>query len=165
MGMIYMQMAQEMQDAIGFSGALSKQLIGTAQGIVEEIQESAIATFGVIPGPHPTSGMSPNSMAQKIAIYTGYGYVTPQLIAFCKGIIMHMHEATVVTYKAPTGLLVPTENFKILGTASGTNGPGMAEKVRSCIGFPYVSPNLLAECTAISNHINANAQIQVGKFS
>ena len=152
------QLADEVRSAMGFPLPTSPKLIGWAQGIVEEIQQNGIATSGGFAGPHSISGITGASMASKVASYAGYPSISPELLGFCNGVVLHIMAMSKVFYIDP-----PT--FIAGGTIVGTNGPAMATQVQALVPYPLITTQLLAECTAISNHINANATVNAGIIS
>lgn len=163
MAMNETQLAQEVADAMGYS-TVTSQLIGWAKGIVEEVKNGS-ATFGNIPGPHPISGVLGPNMATLIANYAGYGYATPELTNFCTGVAKHIVSSGVVTYTAPPPAppaIMPPQAWFLNGTISGLDGSAMASLVATMVGYPNVSAKLLAECTAICDHIMSNAEVTSG---
>ncbi len=157
----------EIAVAMGYP-AVNSYLLGFAHGILDELTMSGKATFGMIPSPHPISGMIPDSMASLIMGYCGYPSVSPDLTKFCTGVVNHIHMAGIVTYTAPPPAppaILPPAAWFLNGTISGLKGSMMAEEVRGQMGFPTISPKLLAECTAVCDHIIANAKVVSGKIS
>lgn len=157
-------LATEIATAIGQS-YVTTQVMGFAHGILEELTQNGTATFGFTPTGHTISGMTAASMAGKIATYAGYGYASPELVNFCMGIVTHIQGAAIVTYTGPIFPPPPPPGWFLGGTISGLSGPAMASLVQSYVGYPSVSPQLLAKCTAIANHIMTNASVVSGVIS
>lgn len=160
-------LAEEMRSAMGFPSPVSNELIGWSAGVVEEVLKG-VATFGNIPGPHPIAGITGPGMAALIADYAGYGSVSADLLNFCTGVANHIVSSGVVTYTAPPPAppaIPPAAAWFLGGTISGLSGPAMAAQVAAATGFPGVSAELLNQCTAIANHIMANAQVVSGVIS
>lgn len=155
-------LADEVATALGNPGNITSQVLGWATGLLEELTQNGSATFGGFAGPHPISGMSGSSMATKIANYAGYPGANSTLIAYCNGIVSHIQGSGTVTYTSPTGL---PPNWFLGGTISGLSGSAMAAEVASSVGYPGVSPELLAKCTAIADHITGNAEVVSGVIS
>ncbi len=158
------QLADEVAAALGYD-TTSTQLIGWATGILEELTQNGIATFGFTPSGHTISGMTPASMASKIANYAGYGSVSTELLNYCTGIVNHIHGTAIVTYIGPPFPPPPPPGWYLGGTISAINGAGMASMVAAAVGYPGVSAQLLAKCTAICDHIIANALVVSGVIS
>lgn len=161
-------LADEVRSAMGFPSPTSKEIVGWATGIVDEVTSNGVATFGNIPGPHPISGITGASMAGKVATAAGYGSVSAELLNFCTGVANHITGSGVVTYAGPPPAppaLPPPAAWFLGGVVSGLSGPAMAAQVASAVGYPGVSPELLNQCTAIADHIMANAQVVSGVIS
>lgn len=158
------QLADEIRSAMGFPTPVSAQLTGWAKGTLEELTQNGIATFGLVAGPHPISGMSAASMASKVAGYAEYPGVSAELLGFCKGIVDHIQGSGFVTYTGtPTGS-GPTE-WALGGKIFGLSGSGMASQVASDVPYPNVSGPLLQFCTAVASHISTNASVVLGVIS
>jgi len=159
-------LAQDIADAMGFP-TVSAQLVGWSKGVIEEVKKG-VATFGNIPTPHPISGIVGSSMASLITNYAGYGTTSPELTSFCNGIATHIVTSGVVTYTSPVPAppaIMPPAAWFLGGTISGLSGGAMASMVQTMVGFPSVSSKLLAECTAIADHIMNNAEVVSGVIS
>jgi hypothetical protein len=156
-------LAADVATALGHPGDVSAPVLGWATGVLGELTQNGIATFGLIPGPHPISGMTGASMASKIALAAGYPGPTPILIAYAGAICTHIQSSGFVTYTSPTSPIPP--NWFLGGTISGLNGPAMATLVAAACGFPGTTPILIAKCTAIASHIMSNAQVVSGVIS
>jgi len=141
----------------------SDEVKGFAHGVLDELTMSGLATFGGTPSPHPISGMTGSSMANRIMSYVGYPNVSPQLLNFCTGICNHIQTAGIVTYTGPTPPAVP--NYFLGGTVSGLSGSAMASLVQAAVGYPSITPQLLGLCDAIATHIISNAQVVSGVIS
>ena len=160
------QLANEIRAAMGFPLPVSQQLIGFAQGILEELTMNGIATFDSgIPGPHSISGMVGVSMATKVHNYAGWAEAgpTPQLINYCTGIVQHIHGMGIVTYVGPPPPAIP--DYFLGGTISGLDGTIMANTIAGLVPYPGTSPELIAKCTAIVTHIMVNAEVVSGIIS
>jgi hypothetical protein len=155
-------LASEVATALNHPGDVTAEVLGWATGLLEELTQNGVATFGGIPGPHSISGMTGLSMASKIAGYAGYPGTTPTLIGYCTGIVAHIQGSGIVTYTGPTP---PGPSYFLGGTISGLSGPAMATLVASSAGYPGTTPVLIAKCTAIANHIMTNAQVVSGVIS
>ena len=158
-------LADELRSALNFPAPTSDQLVGWAGGIVDEITQSGSATSRNIPGPHPISGLSGSSMANRVASAAGYDSVSPELLDFCNAISTHIQSFGQVFYTlpvpAPPGIQPPMAFF-LNGTITGLNGPLLASAVAAQVGYPSVTPQLLAKCTALTNHIMLNALVTDG---
>lgn len=140
----------------------SDEVKGFAQGIIDELK-AATASFGGTPGPHVISGMTGASMAGKIKDAAGYPSVTPQLMGFAQGICDHVQMLGIVTYVGPPPPAVP--DWFLGGTVTGLSGAVMAVTVQGAAGFPSVTSQLTGMCSAIADHIVANAEIVMGVIS
>lgn len=162
------QLAVEIRDAMGFPAPTSKQLIGFAHGILEELTQNGQATKHFMASGHKISGMTAPSLAGKIAQYAGYGYVSPQLLAFSNGVVTHIQTAGIVTYSAPPTAppaIPPGADWFLDGKISGLSGPAMAALIVVNVGFPFTSSQLIKMCTAICSHIVDNAEVVSGVIS
>jgi hypothetical protein len=151
--------------AMGFPAPNSAQIIGWAQGILEELTQNGTATSRNFPGPHPISGMSGASMASKIASYAGYPGVSSTLNNYCNAIVQHIQSNGQVFYTAPVAAppaIPPPAAWFLNGTISGLSGSTMASLIVSQVGYPGVSSQLLAKCNAIVAHIQSNALVTDG---
>lgn len=155
-------LASEIASALGYPGNVTIQVQGFAQGIIEEITQNGVASTGAVPSPHNISGITGASMAAKVANYAGYGYVTPTLLGYCTGIVSHITSSAVVSYTGPGGL---PPLFFLGGTISGLSGAAMAIQVALSAGYPGVTPQLLAKCTAIADHIMNNGEANNGSIT
>jgi len=155
------QLADEIAAAIGQSFTTA-QLIGFATGVLEEVTQNGSATFGGFPGPHPISGLSGSSMANKVVTYVGYPFVSSVLIAFCGAIADHIMTNGQVTYTSPIIPLDPANSWTSNGTISGLNGPQLASEIQAAVGYPFVSTQLIGFATAITDHIMNNAEVNFG---
>lgn len=155
------KLASEITEEMGFPLPPSPQLVGWATGVVIELTTNGSATTGGIPGPHKISGLTPVTMAAKVAAAGGYIIVTPGLLAECSGIIAHIAQAAQVTYNGPPPA-VGNPDWFVGGKISGMSGPAMAVLVASLSGFPIPTPDLISKCTAIVNHIEKNAVVIQG---
>ena len=161
------QLAESIRSIMGYPTPTSDQLIGWSTGIVNEIVFNGSATYGNTPSGHPISGLSASSMADRIITEVSqYPVVTTQLIQFCAGIVEHIHSNAIVTYSSPIKN-PPTEplGWYLGGTISGMTAAGMAESIRSNVGYTTVSNLLLAECSAIVSHIHDFGQVEWGIIS
>ena len=166
------QLAEEIRAALAATlltdySIVTDHLDGFAEGIIEEIRQNALAGSRVFSGPHPVSGMTGASMASKVILYSNGAYpnVSPQLQNFCQGIVNHINNVTVVFYASPTGNINPNNNFFLDGVPQATNGSGMATEIRNLVPYPNNSPQLIAFCTAVADHINNNAEVTDGIFA
>lgn len=155
------KLASEITDAMGFPLPPSPQLVGWATGVVIELSTNGSASTGGIPGPHKISGLTPVTMAAKVAAAGGYILVTPGLLAECSGIIAHIAQAAQVTYSGPPPA-VGNPDWFVDGKISGMNGAAMAVLVASFSGFPVPTPDLIKKCSAIVKHIQENAIVIQG---
>ena len=158
-------LADEMADSMGQD--VTDELKGIAQGILDELTLQGIATFGLIPGPHPVVGLTPPTMAAKIVSAGGAKTITPQLLGLCTGIVSGLATA-IVTYAAPPQTIPPIApilDWFTGGLIAGLAGPVMAVQISSALGFPAPTPELINMANSIVNHIQANAQVESGKIS
>lgn len=154
-------LATQIVAGIGQS-SVTTQVTGFATGILDELTQNGIAVFGVSPTGNTITGLSGSSMASRVAAGAGYGSVSPELMNFCTGIVTHILTAT-VTYTGPTP---PSEPAWFLGgTIVGLSGPAMAALVQASVGYPNVSSQLQGMCSAICDHITANAEVTSGVIS
>jgi len=167
MGMNPQQLGSEIQQAMGYPSPPSRQLIGFAQGIIEELWQNGKFTSRNKPSGHTISGISPNSMASKIASACGYPGVSSMLVSFSSGVCSHISSNAITTYDSPTPTtdLPPSQCWYNNGKISGLIGPDMASKIAKAMGQSFVSDKLLAECNAIVKHIMSNAIVKDGKIS
>jgi len=159
-------LATEIRNAMGFPAPNSPQLVGWAQGVINEITTNGSATFGTTPGPHTISGMTGASMASFVVASSGGNYpvATSELTAFCQGIINHIQGDGQVFYTGPnTG--IPATSWFQGGTITNLDGSAMANEIVTQVGYPNASPELIAECTAIVDHIEGNAEVESGVIS
>jgi hypothetical protein len=166
MGMQYQQLGSEIQQAMGFPAPPSRQLIGFAQGIIEELQQNGKFTSRKKPSGHIISGITPSSMASKIASACGYNGVSSMLVNFSSGVCEHIISKAITTYSAPTPAeeLPPPQCWYKNGIISGLIGSEMASKIANAMGQSFVSDKLLAECNAIVKHIMSNAIVTDGNI-
>ena len=107
-------------------------------------------------------------MAALIAPLAGYPGVTPDLLNFCTGVANHILAAGQVFYSGPPPappVLPPSLAWFLGGTISGLSGSAMADLVKTTMGKPSVTSELLNQCTAIANHIMTNATVVSGVIS
>jgi hypothetical protein len=155
------QLADEIAASIGY-GKTSGRLKCLGNGIVNEVRHG-VATYGMIPGPHSISGISGSNMAQLIVTCNGYSYTSGRLVLYCNAIADHVMGAGIVTY---AGLPLPTMvGWRLGGVISGLNGSVLAALIVNYERLGSVSGKLLAECTAIVNHIMNNADVETGVIS
>lgn len=147
---------------------VTTQVEAFAAGVLDELTQNGSATFGNIAGPHPISGLSGSSMAGRIAPPAGYPGVSAELQNFCQAIADHINNNGVVTYEGPEPnppVLPASQAWFQGGTVSGLNGPGLASEVVAAVGYPGTSPELIGFCSAITGHIEANAEVTSGVIS
>jgi hypothetical protein len=161
------QLAIQLANGIGQTFTTA-QVEAFASGILDELTQNGSATFGDIAGPHPISGLSGASMANQIAPAAGYPGISDTLQNFCQAIADHITDNGVVTYTGPAPnppAIPPSEAWFLGGTISGLNGPGLALEVAAAVGYPGTSAELIGFCSAITDHIEANAEVTSGVIS
>lgn len=166
MAMNYTQLADEIATAMGYSFT-STYILAFAHGTVDEIK-NGMATFGNTPSGHTISGIDASNMATLIMGYAGYPFISPQLVAYCNGVATHIMGSGIVTYIGPPPappVIMPPAAWFLGGTISGLDGSACASLVKTLAGYPSVSPQLLAECTAVVDHVMANALVVSGVIS
>jgi len=148
---------------IGQSGPPTTPVTGFATGIINEIEQNGMATFGSVPTPNPVSGVTGPGMASKIQAAAGYPNVSTPLSNFCSAVATYINSNAIVTYTGP----IPPANpaWFLGGTISGLSGSALASAVQSSMGFPSVSSQLLGMCTAITDHITNFASVTSGVIS
>lgn len=157
-------LASEIASALGHPGDVTQEVLGWATGVLNELTQSGIATFGGgTPTGHTISGMTGASMASRVASAAGYPSISTELLNFCTAIASYVQGNTIVTYTGPPPPANP--NYFQNGTISGLVGSGLANAVQASVGYPFVSSPLLAKCSAITSHIMTNAQVQLGVIS
>ena len=160
------QLANEIVAAVPYPSAATTELIGFATGVLDELTQNGSATSRNFPGPHPISGMTGGSMADKIRAnsYASFGYTSVPLLNFCTAIVSHIHGMGVVTYTSPipANPPPPSDSWFLGGTISGLNGATLAALVTAQVPYPFVSPQLISFCTAITTHIMTNAEVTDG---
>jgi len=113
------------------------------------------------------------NLADNVSSFTGRSPVTAQLIGFSKGIVDHIMAMGRVEFAS--GNIIgactntpppPPPGLPGMFTGSGSNGEvtsldgaQMALLVKDNVGYPDVSPELEAMCTAICNYIMDNAEV------
>lgn len=157
------QLADEIRSAMGFPLPVSPQLIGWATGVLDELTSNGSATFGGMAGGHPISGMTGSSMASKVAAAAGYPSVTSELENFCTAIVDHIESDGIVTYIGPVPPTMP--DWFLGGTISGLDGSALAVLVKDAVGYPSVTSELETFCTAFTDHIMNNAEVESGVIS
>jgi len=155
-------MAQSIADAMG-KPEVSADLIAFCQGIVDEITQNGVATFGGSASGHTISGITGASLASKIESNVPFPSITAELIGYCTGICNHIIASSIVTYSGPPA--PPGNDWFEGGTISGTNGAGMATMIKNEVGFPSVTQDLINHCTGIANNINSDAEVESGVIS
>lgn len=145
---------------LGQSGTTS-QTDAFANGIITALM-AGVAIFGVSASGNAISGVSDSTMASLIESAAPYPGSSSQLSGFCTGIASHIMTGT-VTYTGPPPPAVPP--WILGGTIVGLSGSAMASLVQSSAGFPSVTSQLLGMCSAIANHITANAEVVSGVIS
>lgn len=150
-------LASDIATALGHSGNVTLQVLGFAQGIIDELTQNGVASTGPITG-NTISGVTGSSMASKISVAAGFGSVSAKLLNFCNGISSHITSAANITYTGP-GTSPP---YSTGGTISGLSGSAMASLISSNVGYGSVTSILLAMATAVTNHITINAQANAG---
>lgn len=161
------QLATQLAAGIN-QGFTTAQVEAFAAGVLDELTQNGSATFGDIAGPHPISGLSGPSMASKIAPPAGYPGISATLQNFCQAIADHINNNGTVTYTGPPPAppaLPASEAWFLGGTISGLNGPGLASEVAAAVGYPGVSSQLIGFCSAITDHLEANAEVTSGVIS
>lgn len=156
-------LASEIAAALGHPGDVTLPVQGFAEGILDELTSNGIAGFGGIPGPHPISGMTGASMASKVAAAAGYPGVSPELMSYCSGIVLHIQTAGQVFYTGP--IPPPPPGFELDGTITGLNGAAMAALIVGMVPYPGATSELIDKCTAIADHIMTNAEVVSGAIS
>lgn len=163
------QLSDEIRVAIGFPLPISDQLIGWATGVLDELTQSGTATSRNFPGPHPISGMTGASMASRIIAASNgtYGFVSTELTNFCNAIVSHVQTSGQVFYTSPipANPPPPSDSWFLGGTITGLDGTVLASLVAAQVGYPFVSTQLLAMCTAFVTHIQTNAEVTDGVIS
>ena len=147
-------MADEIRSAMGFPTPVTAQLVGWSQGVLDELTISGSAATGS-PSGNAISGLTGASMAARIQSGAGYPSVSTELLAYATALSNYINGNAVVAYTNP-----PTNDSG--GTISGMTGAAMAVAVAAGVGFPSVSSELLAKCTAIVDHIQSNALVNGG---
>ena len=107
--------------------------------------------------------MTGASMASKVQGYAGYPTVSTELLDFCSAIVDHIQGDGIVTYTGPP--MPPGNDWFLGGTISGLSGATLAALIQSYVGYPLVSTELLGMSTAITDHIEANAEVVSGVIS
>lgn len=157
-------LADELATAIG-QVTTTPHMIGWAQAVVTEITTNGSATSRNIPGPHPISGVTGPSLATLIQINVGYPFVSTVLTAYATAIATHITSLGIVTYTAPVAAppgIPPSNAWYLNGTISGMNGTVLAAAIAASVGYPFVSPQLLAHSIALVLHIQSNAEVTDG---
>lgn len=154
-------LATQIATGMGQSSATS-QVMGLATGILAELTGNGTAAVGS-PAGNTISGMTGSDMASKVSTAAGFGSVSSVLSGMCSGIVSHIQSSGSVSYTSPTPPAFPV--YFLGGTISGLSGSAMAAQVKSSAGFPSVTSQLLGLCTAIANHIMANAEVTAGIIS
>ncbi len=161
-------LAEEVRKAMVFPLPISKELIGWATGVLNELTGNGTATARIIPGPHSISGMTGGSMADKVVQEAGYPNASKELKLYCGAIVAHIQGSGQVFYIAPIAAppaIQPADAWFLGGTISGLNGPILAGLIAKAVGYPGVSARLLAKATAIVDHIQNNAEVTDGVIS
>jgi hypothetical protein len=94
--------------------------------------------------------------------YAGYPGISPQLQKTCEAISDHVMQSGQVFYSGPPPAPDPAGAWYLGGLISGLVGATLASMIASYVGYPGVSPKLLAESTAIVDHIMTNAEVTDG---
>lgn len=140
---------------LGQSLPHSPEVLGFAQGIIDELKAGTAGFGGPNPSPYSISGVTGSSMAGRVKNAAPYPSVSSELSAFC-GSIATQIQAGIVTYSGPPG-----GPYALGGTISGVSGSAIA----SGAGFPSVTSQLSGMCNAIANHTVSNAQVVSGVIS
>ena len=159
-------LASEIATALG--APVTPEIIGFSQALLDEFTGNCTATMNDYPTPHTMSGMDESRLATNSAIAMGKaGQETDMTIKYCKGIIDHIQNDGIVTYasKPPSSTVPPGEEWMNDGTISGLDGSAMASEIESNVGAPFMSPKLIAKCSAICDHIMTNAEVEEGVIS
>lgn len=163
------QLADEIRSALSFPTPVSDQLIGWATGVLDELTQSGTATSRNFPGPHPISGMTGASMAARIVAASNgkYGFVSTSLLNYCNAVVTHIQSQGQVFYTSPipSNPPPPSDSWFLGGTITGLDGNALAVLVAAQVGYPFVSTQLIAKCTAMVNHIMSNAEVTDGTIS
>ena len=156
-------LAEEIRAEMGFPPPTSVPIIGWATGFVLHMQTSGLATKGGIPGPHIISGINGPGMAALITATALYPFPSPELISFCQAVATYIMTNAQVFYIGPPPPAAP--DWFLGGTISGLDGAAMAAQVAVAIGKPGPTPDLIAKCSAIVNHLQTNGQVIDGVIS
>ena len=174
-------LASEIQKALGMSGAPSKELIGEATAICDEVLKALVsfapgAIVGVAPptgGPltlgagtgGTISGMTGSSLANDMKTQMNKPKISKQLQAVADAIVSHT--MTGLVEFAPNMILAACSNtatspgavtglISTGGQISGLSGQPLSALMAEAFGGK-VSPQLLKMCDAITNHIMSNS--------
>ncbi len=167
MAVNFNDLADEIASAI--AAPKTPEIIGFSKAVLEELTVNGSATYNDFASPHPISGMTESSLANKIATYIGgRGPATTMSIKYAKGIVDHIQNDGFVEYGSkplnpPT--VNPGQEWMNDGTIKSLVGVSMANEIELNIGSPFMSAKLIAKCTAICDHIMNNAEVEVGVIS
>lgn len=179
-------LADRIRSDMGFPLPLSHQLRGWGRAIVEHVQTDGLVDHppGTVTGTAPNNGgplqngaadngiihgLDGPTLADLVADYAGYGYVTNRLLILCTEIVEHIMNFGRVEF-AVGNIVGNCSNTTVLaGTLTGTghdgfikllNGPVLAQDVHDAEGYPDpVRTRLIQFCTAIVNYIMENAVV------
>lgn len=157
MAMSASALAGEIAAALGESQ--TTEIEGFATGFVDGLK-LGVATFGP-PSGNTISGVLGPTVAGLIQSAAGYPSVSAELTGFGSGFATHIATSAIVTYTGPG----PPAGFFTGGTISGLSGSTFASLVQAAAGYPSVSAELEALCTAVTDHIVANAEVVSGVIS